>query len=55
MAILHQALFFFFLAALGPHCCEWDLSLVVQSGGYSVVAMHRLLIAVNSLVAKHRI
>ena len=47
--------FFFFFAVLGPHCCEWDRSLVVQSRGYSEVAMHGLLIAVNSLVVKHRI
>ena len=31
------------------------LSLVVMSGGYSVVAVCRLLIAVASLVAEHRL
>ena len=29
-------------------------SLVVMNGGYSLDAVHRLLIAVASLVAKHR-
>ena len=31
------------------------LSLVAASRGYSLVAMHRLLIAVASLVAEHRL
>ena len=31
------------------------LSLVVASGGYSLVAVHRLLIAVASLVAENRL
>ena len=30
-------------------------SLVVASGSYSLVTMHRLLIAVFSLVAEHRL
>ena len=37
-----------FAAALG-------LSLVVESGDYSGVAVHRLLVAVASLVAEHRL
>ena len=52
---IRSRLFFFFLAVLGLHCCEWGLSLVVQSGGYSVVAVNGLLIAVNSPVVKHRL
>ena len=31
------------------------LSLVVGSGGYSLVALHRLLIAVASLIVEHRL
>ena len=54
-----QAVFFFFLifvylflAVLGL-CCSVGFSLVVTSGGYSLVAGHGLLIAVVSLVAEH--
>ena len=32
-----------------------ELSLVVESGGYSLVGVHRLLIAMSSLVAEHRL
>ena len=39
-----------FLAVLGLPCCV-GFFLAVTSGGYSLVAMHRLLIAVASLVA----
>lgn len=31
------------------------VSLAAVSGGYSLVVMHRLLIAVTSLVAEHRL
>ena len=41
--------FFRFLALLGLCCCK-GLSLAAGSGGYSPVAMRRLLIAVASLV-----
>ena len=37
--------FFFFLAALGPTVCRLSL---VASRGYSLVAMHRLLLAISS-------
>ena len=51
-------LFFFliilFLAVLGLHCCT-GFSLVVARGGYSLMAMHGLLISVASLVAGHGI
>ena len=40
---------FIFLHVLGLRCCM-GFSLVAASGGYSLVAMHRLLIAVASLV-----
>ena len=48
--------FFFnlFLAVQDLHCCV-GFSLVVASGSYSLVTMHRLLIAVFSLVAEHRL
>ena len=44
--------FYLFLAALGLQCCA-DLSLAVVSKGYSLVRVHRLLIAGASLVVKH--
>ena len=44
-------LIYLFLPVLGLQCCA-DLSLVVVSKGYSLGAVHRLLIAVASLV-KH--
>ena len=43
-----------FLAVLGLHCCT-GFSLVVARGGYSLMAMHGLLISVASLVAGHGI
>ena len=43
---------YLFLAVLGL-CCSAGFSLVVTSGGYSLVAGHGLLIAVVSLVAEH--
>ena len=39
---------------LGLHCCS-GFSLVVASGGYPLVAVLRLLIAVAFLVAEHRL
>ena len=45
--------FIYFLAVLGLWC-SCRLSLVVVSGGYSLV-VHRLLIAVVSLAAEHRL
>ena len=43
-----------FLAVLNLLCCM-DFSLVPPSGGYSLVAVHGLFIAVASLVAEHRL
>ena len=43
---------YLFLAMLGLHCCS-GFSLVVASGGYPLVAVLRLLIAVAFLVAEH--
>ena len=43
-----------FLVVLGLHCVTQS-SLVGLSDGYSLVAVHRLLIAVDSLVAEHRL
>ena len=45
-------LFYLFLTVLGLHCCSF-FSLVVVSGGYSLVAVLQLLIAVTSLIVKH--
>ena len=46
--------FFYLLAVLGLCCCTW-VSLVLASGDYSLVVVCRLLTAVASLVAKHRL
>ena len=43
---------FLFLAMLGLYCCA-GFSLVVESGGYSLVAVQRLLTKVTSLVTEH--
>ena len=40
------------MAVLGLHCCS-GFSLAVASGGYSLGAARRLLIAVASLVAEY--
>ena len=45
-------IFILFLAVLGLCCCT-GFSLVVVIGGYSLVAVHGLLIAVASLFAGH--
>ena len=58
--MLQTAFFFFFflsfvylfLVVLGLHCSA-GFSLVVASGGYSLVAVCGLLIAVASLIAEH--
>ena len=42
----------FILAALGLYCCV-GFSLVVVSEGYSLVAMHQLLMAVASFIVEH--
>ena len=44
-------IFYLSLAALGLLCCT-RLSLIARNGGYSLVAVHGLFIAVVSLV-KH--
>ena len=44
--------FFFFLAALGLHCCAWAFSSCGEQGLLFVVVCW-LLIAVASLVADH--
>ena len=40
------------MTVLGPHCCV-GFSLIVASGSYSLIGVHRLLIVVASLVAEH--
>ena len=45
---------FQFLTVLGL-CCHVGFSLVAESGGYSLVAVYRLLTAVASLVAAPRL
>ena len=44
--------FIYFLAVLSLHCCA-GFSLVVGSGGYSLVPVLELLIVVDSLVVEH--
>ena len=39
---------------LGLHCCT-GCSLVLESGGYPLVVVQRLLTAVGSLVSEHRL
>ena len=43
---------YLFLAALGPRCCVWAFSSCGERGLLFIV-LHRLLIAVASLVAEH--
>ena len=45
---------YLFLAELGLCCCT-GLSLVATSRGYSLVAVHKLLVAVASLVGEHQL
>ena len=42
------------MVVMGLHCCVGP-SLVAVSGGYSSVAVHKLLMVVSSLVVKHRL
>ena len=51
---LGGGVFLFILAALGFHYCV-GFSLVVVSGGYSLVVVHTLLTAVGFPVGKHRL
>ena len=46
------ALIYLFLAMLDFGCCA-SFSLVEASGGYSLIAVHGLLIAVASLLVEH--
>ena len=45
---------FIYLAVLGL-CCYAGFSLAVTSGGYSLVAVHGLIMVVAALVAEHRL
>ena len=49
---LNYLFIYLFLALLGLWC-YMGFSLVAEGGGYSLVAAHRLLSAVVSLVAEH--
>ena len=51
---LKDTFIYLFLAALGLQCCI-GFSLVAESGGYSLVEVGGLLVAVASLVAEHRL
>jgi hypothetical protein len=46
-------LYIYILAVLGLYCCV-GFSVVAANGGYSPVAVHRLLFIVASLVVEHR-
>ena len=52
--IIYLVLFILFLAVLGLHCCGWASSSCSEQGLLFIV-VHRLLIAVASLVAEHRL
>ena len=60
IVLFFNAFFFFFnfiylfMAALGVCCCVWAFSSCGERG-LLFVAMRRLLIAVASLVAEHRL
>ena len=56
MAFLKNYLFilFIYLAVLGLHCLEWAFSSCGEQE-LLFVAVHRLLIAVASLVVEHRL
>ena len=57
MVVLFYSKFYLFvclfLAVPGLHCCG-RFSLSAVSGSYSTAVVHRLLIAVTSLIAEHR-
>ena len=46
--------FYLFIGCVS-HCCCAGFSLAAVSRSYSLAAVHRLLIAVASLVAEHRL
>ena len=46
--------YLFIFGSAGPFLCV-GFPLVVESRGYSLVEVHRLLIAVDFIVAKHRL
>ena len=49
-----EKIIYLFLAVLGLRC-HVGFSLVVESEGYSLAAVRRLLITVTNLVAEHRL
>ena len=51
--VLMRSLFFVLFFAMLGLCCCMGFSLVVASGGYSLIALHRLLIVVASLFSEH--
>ena len=51
---VNQTEIYFWGAILGLHCCS-GLSLAAASRDYSLVSVLRLLIAVASVVAEHRL
>ena len=52
--LLSSFIIYLFFAALGLHCCTWAFSSCSEQG-FSLVEVHRLLIAVASLVVEHGI
>ena len=46
---------YLFVAVLGLLCCCKGVYLVAESGGCSLVAVHRFLTVVASLVTEHRL
>ena len=51
--VLVRSLFFVLFFAMLGLCCCMGFSLVVASGDYSLIALHRLLIVVASLFSEH--
>ena len=52
MSLLSFLKNYLFLAVLGLHCAARGLSLVAESGAYSLVVVHGFLIAVASLIVE---
>ena len=53
--VLFYLFFYFFLAVPGLHCCAGSSLVAEKNGGYSLVAVCGLLMALASLVAEHRL
>ena len=53
--VLFYLFIYLFLAMPGLHCCAGSSLVAEKNGGYSLVAVCGLLMALASLVAEHRL